>query len=293
MSSSINKQQVREILTTIARVSTGDYKTRVETEGKHTEFDSIAAGFNMMINEIRSRQEDLEEQREEIHALNTSLIKEMEVRKQAEDLYRDLTDSTPIGIYIVQDGKFVFFNKAFIRSNEYTEEELMGMNPLDLVHPDDREMVRQNAIKGLKGENTEPYEFRILTKYDHIIWSMETVASVLYNGERASMGNFIDISQRKEMEATIKENEEKYSKVFYANPNPMTIFSQETRIIADVNVAFVNHIGLPREECIGRRTIMNIMNIAMFVMNLVFLFPSILFFQSALPVYFTHLGRSS
>jgi nitrate/nitrite-specific signal transduction histidine kinase len=88
MSESISSTQIRELLTTMAQVSRGNYDTRMITSGRHTEFDSISAGLNMMINEIRIRQEDLEEQRVKINALNDSLINEIHERTQAESLYK-------------------------------------------------------------------------------------------------------------------------------------------------------------------------------------------------------------
>ncbi len=201
----IDKQQIRDLLTTIARASRGDYDVRMETSGKHTEFDSIAAGLNMMINEIRSRQEDLEEQRERINALNESLINEIHERAQAENLYKTLTENSTTGIYIVQKGKFVFFNEVFRMNSGYNSEELLGMNSLNLIHPEDREYVRQCAIDMLKGIRTQPYEFRLIDKSGNILWSWEKVTSIMYNDERAALGNFVDITERKNTEEQIRK----------------------------------------------------------------------------------------
>ncbi|HEY95151.1 MAG TPA: PAS domain S-box protein [Dehalococcoidia bacterium] len=370
MSEGINKQQIRELLTTIARVSRGDYETRMETSGKHTEFDSVAAGLNMMINEIRSRQEDLEEQKEEINALNENLIKEIRERTEVESLYKTLTENSTTGVYIVQKGKFVFFNEVFRMNSGYPTDELLGTNSLDLIHPEDREYVRQCATDMLKGRRIQPYEFRLINKSGNILWSWEKVTSITYNGERAAMGNFIDIterkkteetlslsdailksihesvigmdaefnitywndicestfgitakeakgkfigdllqmeeeyegqnderlkillekgynneeqlyitpkgkvwvdvhvraieqdgermgwvtlasdiSERKKMEKAIRENEERFSTIFYDNPLPMSIFSPTTREVVDVNSAFAFQSGLSPEEC--------------------------------------------
>ncbi|MBN2240733.1 MAG: PAS domain S-box protein [Dehalococcoidales bacterium] len=203
MSSSIDKQQIRDILTAIARVSRGDYDTRLETSGKHTDFDSIAAGFNMMINEIRYRQEDLEEQREEIKALNDSLLRQVAERKQAENLYKTLTENTTTGIYITQHGRFVFFNEVFRKYCGYSSEELLAMNSIDLVHPDDRPAVRKYAIDMLKGARTAGYEFRIINKTGEIVWAIENLTSIEYQGELAVMGNFVNITNRKEAEESL------------------------------------------------------------------------------------------
>ncbi|UCD08318.1 MAG: PAS domain S-box protein [Dehalococcoidales bacterium] len=212
MSEGIDKQQIRELLTTIARVSRGDYETRMETSGKHTEFDSVSAGLNMMINEIRIRQEDLEEQKEEINALNASLLKEIRERTEVESLYQTLTENSTTGIYIVQKGKFVFFNEVFRMNSGYSADELLGTNSLDLIHPEDREYVRQCATDMLKGKRAQPYEFRLINKSGNVSWSWEKVTSITYNGERAALGNFVDITERKKTEEQIQRTNKQLDK---------------------------------------------------------------------------------
>ena len=48
-------------------------------------------------------------------------------RKQAEELFRTLSESSPVGIYIVQDGEFQFVNSQFQRYTGYSEKVLLGM----------------------------------------------------------------------------------------------------------------------------------------------------------------------
>lgn len=203
MSSNIDKQQIRQILTAIARVSRGDYETRIEPTGTHGEYDSIIAGLNMMINEIRSRQEDLEEQGEEINALNDSLLNQIEERKQIENLYETLIKNSTTGIYITRHGKFVFVNKVFSKNCGYSPEELFTMNSIDLVHPDDREKVHRAAVDMLKGDRTEGYELRFIHKNGTIVWAIENITGIQYKGERAIMGNFVNITERKQFEESL------------------------------------------------------------------------------------------
>lgn len=74
------------------------------------------------------------------------------------------------------------------------------MDPLSLVIPEDREMVRGNAVKMLKGERMEPYEFRIATKKGEIIWVVESVNSFWHEGQRVVLGSIMEITARKEFE---------------------------------------------------------------------------------------------
>jgi len=44
---------------------------------------------------------------------------------------------------------------------------------MKLVYPDDRERVRDSAIKILRGESVKPYKYRIIDKEGQIRWLLE------------------------------------------------------------------------------------------------------------------------
>lgn len=122
-------------------------------------------------------------------------------RKWSDEFSRILITASPIGIYIVQDRNFKLVSPRFQQILGYSEDELLGMYSLNIVVPDDRETVRKKAIEMLKKEQSSPpYEFRVSTKEGRIRWIMETVTSIQFQGRRATLGNFMDITMRKEAE---------------------------------------------------------------------------------------------
>jgi PAS domain S-box-containing protein len=125
---------------------------------------------------------ELAELRRRISELETSEVE----RKWAEDLFNALSISSPVGIYIVQDGKFKLGNPRFQILTGYSEDELSSMDPLMLVFPEDRDMVRDNAAKMLKGERSSPYEYRVVGKDGKLRWIMETATSIKYHGRQAA-----------------------------------------------------------------------------------------------------------
>lgn len=132
-------------------------------------------------------------------------------QEQAKELYEMLADSSPAGMYIFQDGHFKFINSQFLKQTGFTVEDLRTKAPYDLVHPDDREATRQNTIQMLKGELQTPYEFRSINAIGQTTWAMESVSSIIYEGKRATLGIFMDITERKKAEEALKESEERYS----------------------------------------------------------------------------------
>jgi PAS domain S-box-containing protein len=152
-------------------------------------------------------------------------------RKQAEELHRTLADSSPVGVYIVQDRKCVFTNPAFRRSTGFTEDELLGMDPLAVVRPEDRESVRQSAVQMLKGKRFQPYEFRFITKSGETKWALERVTSITYQGKQATLGNFLDVTESKQAQERIERAAEEWRTTFDSIMDFISIHDKDNRII--------------------------------------------------------------
>ncbi len=138
------------------------------------------------------------------------VMRDISKRKQAEELFKALSVSSPIGIYIVSDRKLEFVNPELRSYLGYGDEELLGKEPLDLVFHEDREKVKESAVQMLKGQRTSPYEYRIVTKSGEIRWVIETVTSIEYRGNRSVLGNLMDATQRKEAEQALRDSEERF-----------------------------------------------------------------------------------
>lgn len=134
-------------------------------------------------------------------------IRDNSLRKQAEHEFRQSIHNSLIGCYIVQDARFVYVNPEFSRITGYSNEELLGTLPLNLVQEPFRAEVRKNFIKMLKGQRDYPYEFRVVTKSGAVRWIAETGTSIQYRGSRAALGYFMDITRSKEAEQQQREKE--------------------------------------------------------------------------------------
>jgi len=126
-------------------------------------------------------------------------------RKQAEDLFRAIFNTSPVGMYIAQEGKFRLVNPQFQKYVGSTEKELLGIDTLSMVLPDDVVKVRQDAIKALKGRDQfYTYDYRVKTRGGKLKWFMESLSSIHYQGTRATLGTIIDVSERKQSEELFK-----------------------------------------------------------------------------------------
>jgi len=146
--------------------------------------------------------------KDELSSLGGTINGMLAALEESGEFHKTLANSSPVGIYIAQDGKFRFVNPRFQKLSGFTEDELLDTDSLRLVYPEDREKVRENAIEMLKGNRFSPYEFRVISKGGETRWAMETVTSILHDGKRATLGNFMDITERKRMERELQEKNE-------------------------------------------------------------------------------------
>jgi PAS domain S-box-containing protein len=121
-------------------------------------------------------------------------IRDNTQRKLSELQFIESKQNALIGSYIVQGGRFKYVNPKFTSITGYHEEDLIGTDSMALVHEDYREHVSQCAVAMLKGEELTPYEFCVLDKSGSTHWVMETVTSVIFEGKRAVLGYFMDIT---------------------------------------------------------------------------------------------------
>jgi diguanylate cyclase (GGDEF)-like protein/PAS domain S-box-containing protein len=125
------------------------------------------------------------------------------------NLTEEITSGIGVGIYIVQNGKFVYISVPYKKMTSYSDSELLGKNSLEHVYPDDRAMVREKAIKSLKSKNPKSYEYRYVKKNGDIIWILEMTTSVKHEGRRAALGSFMDITERKKAEKELAASEQR------------------------------------------------------------------------------------
>ncbi len=165
---------------------------------------------------------------------------------------RQLFLNSPIGIYIIQKGRFRFVNPEFQRITGFSEQELKGLKSLALVHPEDREMVRSKAVQMLKGSRHSPYLARIISKEGDTKYILETICSINYRGVRSALGYFMDNTEQEMIKEALRQSEEKFQKAFRSSPDWMIISTLQDGIYLEVNEAFLQTTGYHSEEVIGK-----------------------------------------
>jgi PAS domain S-box-containing protein len=182
-------------------IGAGNFDTNIEIKS-NDEIGQLGASFKKMA-------EGLKVTTTSIHKLNNEITerkKAEQALRESEEKYKTLTDNSLTGVFIQQDGKYVFFNNRFAQIHDYRPEELLGREYQSLIHPDERETAAQIVSKRLAGEEvTQQYEMRRLKKNGQVVWCEVMASSVDYRGRPALMANIIDISNRKKAEEILEK----------------------------------------------------------------------------------------
>lgn len=157
---------------------------------------------------VRERTLELKRKTLELEQEIRERIATEEALRASERKYSLLVENSLTGIYIKQDGKIIFANDRFCEIHGYGHREIIGMDSWRLVHPHDRAMVETHSRKQLEKDAVPAgYEARGLTKNGDEIWVERSNARIIYRDRPAILGNLVDITQRKRMEAALKSSE--------------------------------------------------------------------------------------
>jgi PAS domain S-box-containing protein len=193
--------------------------------------------------------------------LVNALERKQAERKQAEELFKELFDSSPNAIFIVQDGKFKVVNPQFVKESGFSEEELLGIDSLELVYPEDKEIIREIIVKNLKSGLSSPFEYRGIRKSGEVRWALQVVTSINYQGRRAILGNFKDITEIRQVQKELRESYQKLQKTMEGMINTIAKIT-ETRDpytaghqlkVSELATAIAREMKLPSDKIEGIR----------------------------------------
>lgn len=179
-------------------------------------------------------------------------FEDITVRKQADEEYKTMARSSVAGVYVVQNGNFIFVNRHAAKYAGYSQRELVGRESISLVHPEDRKTVREKAMKMLGGNSITPYEFRIITKDGTIRWIIEAVTLISYEGDFAVLGNSMDITELKEARTKVAELEARETSFLKAIPHAVIGLRERHIVFANEGVETV--FGWKADDLIGQST---------------------------------------
>jgi hypothetical protein len=182
------------------------------------------------------------------------LQEEQQLRRQAqasETRFRAFIEhSGDATVALRADGSFSYASPGATRILGYSEAEFLAMNAFEVVHPENAAEMRERLVRVIAEPERLAYStFRCRHRDGSWRWLAGSARNLLpMEGVRAVVGNFQDVTERKQAEENLRTSEERYRVLFERNPCMLFVFDPDTLQILAANDAMLGYYGYARDE---------------------------------------------
>ena len=170
-----------------------------------------------------------------------------------EEKFAKVFHSAPYAITLTRlsDGTVVDVNENFVAITGYDRADVMGKKTMDLRIWEDGEdrttvvdaLIRNGKVHGL--------ELHFRKKSGEAVTGLFSAEIIMIDGEKNILSCISDITDRKQVEETMRESEERY-RTLVENASDMVFRLDDTGHITFVNPAALRIMGYEEKEIIGR-----------------------------------------
>ncbi len=184
------------------------------------------------------------------------------VEASGEGIYRiDLDPPVPIDLPVEEQirraltaGRVAAANPAMARMYGFDRsEELLGRRLADMLvadSPATRRALEELAQCGYRARGFESVEVD-RDGHEHVF--LNSAVGVVESGFLVSVwGSQRDLTEQRRTLERLRRSEQRFAQAFQLNPGAIAISTLEDGVFVDVNRAFAEVVGLPRESLIGR-----------------------------------------
>lgn len=132
---------------------------------------------------------------------NVAQIENITERIESQMKFRDLVEKSVVGVYIVQDGMFVYANPWVLKEFGYKEEELISHSIFDFIVEEDQQRAKEDIEVRLDMNlDKVQSEVRAYRKDGSVVWLEFFGSKTQFRGADSVIGTIVDITDRKQLE---------------------------------------------------------------------------------------------
>lgn len=141
--------------------------------------------------DVRIKVEELlNKKNEELGGLNEAL-------RKSEERYKSLIENANEIILVIQDGMIKFVNSKATESFGYSEQEILSIPVFELIHPENREVVRERYLQKIGGDTTATrYVYRMIRKSGQTFWIEISSVLIDWEGRGATLNLITNVTER-------------------------------------------------------------------------------------------------
>jgi PAS domain S-box-containing protein len=176
-----------------------------------------------------------------------------ESRERLEAIFRD--SPQPLALSSFEDARVIDVNDAWVRTFGYTRDEILERSFAEIGLWENLEL-RTRMYDSLRASGSvREVECRWRKGSGEIV-------DVLFSGQRAELAgetvllsSCMDVTERRRGERMLVESEQRFAKIFHASPVPVVISAPADGRYIEVNEAWSEFFGYPREAVVGKTSI--------------------------------------
>jgi PAS domain S-box-containing protein len=194
---------------------------------------------------------------EESQAATEQALLSNQALRQSEERFAKIFQHSPVGISItrLQHGHVVDVNDSLLSLLGYSRDEVIGKTTLELSIWAQNTSREQTVQMLREGQSIHDQELQIRTKSGDLREGLNAIELIELDGEICMLSMLYDITERKRIEAALRQFEERFAKVFRTSPVGISITKLADGRFVDVNDSFLRILGYQRAELIGRTVV--------------------------------------
>ena len=172
--------------------------------------------------------------------------------RRSEERFRCVFDRAAEGIGILREQRVAQANEAAGRMSGIGTEPMLGLDLIELAHPDDRQRLlewRESCAGGSSGG--EPCECRFVGPDGALVWAELKSSRIDWDGRAACAVIFSDVSERKRTDLALRAARDDREAMLNALPDLMFKFDR-TGGIEDFHSSAPEMLYLPPSTFLGR-----------------------------------------